>query len=237
MNGAPDRIAALTRDGVAAMFEGSTRVRAPVARRLDRARILGVAAGTLCLNKALPGAAFPVIIRPVDSHAGHALEKIDDAAALASYLEATVQDEYYLTAFEDYSSPDGLFRKQRLAFIGDQVFVSHLAVSEHWMVHYLNASMAERAERRAEEAAFMASFDTGFALRHAAAFDELRTAFGLDYFAIDCGETKDGRLLLFEADVAMIIHAMDSETLYPYKKPAMQKLFAAFQARLAAQAA
>jgi hypothetical protein len=27
----------------------------------------------------------------------------------------------------------------------------------------------------------------------------------------------------------MIIHAMDSETLYPYKRPAMKKLFAAFQ--------
>ncbi len=31
----------------------------------------------------------------------------------------------------------------------------------------------------------------------------------------------------------MIIHAMDSEELYPYKKPAMKKLFAAFQGMLA----
>ena len=40
---------------------------------------------------------------------------------------------------------------------------------------------------------------------------------------------KDGRLLLFEADVALIVHAMDPPDLYPYKVPAMAKLFAAFR--------
>jgi glutathione synthase/RimK-type ligase-like ATP-grasp enzyme len=60
------------------------------------------------------------------------------------------------------------------------------------------------------------------------AFDSLVRTFGLDYFGIDCAETQDGRLVVFEADVAMIVHAMDSAELYPYKKPAMEKLFAAF---------
>jgi uncharacterized Rmd1/YagE family protein len=60
---------------------------------------------------------------------------------------------------------------------------------------------------------------------------------GLDYFAIDAAETPDGRLLLFEADVAMIVHAMDEPDLFPYKGPQMKKLFAAFQALLARRAA
>jgi hypothetical protein len=30
----------------------------------------------------------------------------------------------------------------------------------------------------------------------------------------------------------MIVHAMDSSTLYPYKRPQMEKVFAAFQAML-----
>jgi hypothetical protein len=42
--------------------------------------------------------------------------------------------------------------------------------------------------------------------------------------------------VVFEADVAMIVHAMDSAELYPYKKPAMAKLFAGFISGLSALA-
>ena len=80
----------------------------------------------------------------------------------------------------------------------------------------------------------METFDEGFAARHAAAFADLTATFGLDYFGIDCAETQDGRLVVFEADVAMIVHAMDSAELYPYKKPAMAKLFEGFVAGLQA---
>ena len=38
----------------------------------------------------------------------------------------------------------------------------------------------------------MATFETGFAARHAEAFTALHAAFGLDYFAIDCAEDRDG---------------------------------------------
>jgi hypothetical protein len=82
----------------------------------------------------------------------------------------------------------------------------------------------------------MAGFDTGFAMRHHAAFAELTQTLGLDYYGIDCAETKDGRLLVFETDVAMIVHAMDSAELYPYKKPAMEKLFNGFVTGLAVAA-
>jgi hypothetical protein len=100
------------------------------------------------------------------------------------------------------------------------------------MVHYLNAHMDESEAKRAEEAAMMAGFDDGFARRHAEAFRALCETYPLDYFGIDCAETADGRLLVFEADVAMIVHAMDPEELYPYKQPAMRKLFDAFVACL-----
>ena len=103
------------------------------------------------------------------------------------------------------------------------------------MVHYLNAGMDLDAAKRAEEAAMMATFEQGFAARHAAAFAALHAAFGLDYFAIDCAEDRDGALLLFEADTAMIVHDMDPPDLYLYKPPAMAKLFAAFQALIAAR--
>ena len=42
----------------------------------------------------------------------------------------------------------------------------------------------------------------------------------------------DGRLLLFEADVAMIVHSMDEPDLFPYKGPKMKALFEAFDGLL-----
>ena len=50
---------------------------------------------------------------------------------------------------------------------------------------------------------------------------------GLDYYAIDCAETSDGKLLVFEVDTAMLVHDMDAVELYPYKRPQMRKVFAA----------
>ncbi len=88
--------------------------------------------------------------------------------------------------------------------------------------------MTEHAQRRDEEASWMADFETVTCQRMHAAFAEVQARIGLDYFAIDCAELPDGRLLLFEADVAMIVHALDSTELFPYKKPAMDRLFAAF---------
>ena len=82
----------------------------------------------------------------------------------------------------------------------------------------------------------METFDTDFAVRHARAFEVLCERMGLDYFGIDSAETRDGRLLVFEVDVAMIVHALDSAEVFPYKKPAMKRLFGAFLSMLEARA-
>jgi len=179
---------------------------------------------------------WPIIARPIGSHAGKGLEKLDDAAALGAYLAGHTAQAFFVAAFFDYAGADGLYRKLRVVFFAGRAYVAHMAVSERWMVHYLNADMG-RPQNRAEEAAMMAGFDAGFAARHAEAFAALTDAFGLDYVGIDCAETTDGRLVVFEADVAMIVHAMDSAELYPYKKPQMRKLFEAFEGLLRARAA
>lgn len=232
LNGEALKIAGLTRDGVCALLDDAPGLLAPAAVRVERAALAAVGAGAAPLESVLPGAAFPVIARPIGSHAGTGLAKLDDAAALAAYLEGQADERFYVSPFVDYASDDGLFRKQRIALIGGRPYVCHLAVSAHWMVHYLNAAMLDNAANRAFEARFMETFDQDFAVRHRAAFAALAGRIGLDYFAIDCAETRDGRLLLFEADVAMIVHDMDPPDLFPYKKPQMRKVFDAFQALL-----
>ncbi|MEJ0066922.1 MAG: hypothetical protein WDM85_17160 [Caulobacteraceae bacterium] len=234
LNGAPTRVRRLGRDRAPMRLEGCAGVNAPPTLRIGRQQLVALAA--VPLGEVLPGRAFPIIVRPVDSHAGTGLEKLDDPGAIAGYLERHPGELFYLSPFIDYSGPDGRFRKLRVALVDGAPFIVHMAVSDHWMVHYLNAGMDLDVGKRAEEAAMMATFDQGFAARHAGAFAAVHAAFGLDYLAIDCAEDREGRLLIFEADTAMIVHDMDPPQLYPYKAAAMRKLFAAFQAMIAAQA-
>ena len=223
LNNNPGRIAGLTRDGVCDLVEGVPGLLAPRAHRVDR-HALAAWRG------------FPIIARPIGSHAGAGLSRFEGADEVAAYLVEQAAERFYVSPFIDYAGPDGLFRKQRIALIDGRPFLCHHAVSAHWMVHYMNAAMLDCPENRAEEALTMHNFDQDFAVRHKVAFDALAARIGLDYFAIDCGETKDGRLLLFEADVAMIVHDMDPPDLFPYKKPQMRKVMDAFEAMLRGRA-
>ncbi|PPQ29421.1 ATP-grasp domain-containing protein [Rhodopila globiformis] len=179
-----------------------------------------------------PATGYPCLIRPSGSHAGAGLMRAGTPAELAACLRRSFARDFYLTAYQEYAGPDGLYHKSRIAFIDRRPFLCHMASSQDWMVHYLNAGMTESADRRAAEAYAMANFDLGFARRHEAAFAALHDRLGFDYYAIDCAETHDGRLLVFEADTAAIVHLMDPPNLFPYKPPQMRKVFAAFEAML-----
>ena len=232
LNGDAARIAQLTRDGACALLEGAPDILAPRAVRLSRAQLEDLGQGRLALRSLLPEASFPLIARPVGTHAGGGMVKLDAAEAIADYLATQAADVFYLSPFIDYAGADGLYRKQRIVVIEGRPFVCHMAVSPRWMVHYLNADMLENPVNRLEEARFMAAFDDEFAARHKAAFEALHQRLGLDYFGIDSAELPDGRLLVFEVDVAMIVHDMDPPDLFPYKKPQMRKVFEAFQEML-----
>jgi hypothetical protein len=54
----------------------------------------------------------------------------------------------------------------------------------------------------------------------------------LEYVGIDCGETPNGELLVFEVDSGMTIHSMDPVDIFPYKQPQMRKVFRAFRQML-----
>ena len=86
--------------------------------------------------------------------------------------------------FLDYLNCDGLFAKARVVLIDGKPFACHLASSEHWMVHYLNAQMESNAARRATEAAWMAEVDEGFAKRQSKALKAIEKTVRLDYFEI-----------------------------------------------------
>ncbi|MGZ4953854.1 MAG: ATP-grasp domain-containing protein [Methylobacter sp.] len=228
----PDRIALMSRNEACALLKSAPGVEMPITVRIARQPLKQVAHQALPLTDILADGKFPIIIRPVDSHAGKDLDKIEDADALVIYLQNMPNSEFYVSRFVDYRGQDGLFRKYRIVLIDGKPFVCHLGISEHWMIHYLNAGMSESAEKRAEEERFMIDFDSHFACKHAEAFRAINERVGLDYLGIDCGETADGKLLIFEIDSCMIIHAIDPVDIFPYKQPQMNKVFGAFRQML-----
>lgn len=229
---APAPIARLAREQAWRQFGGLEGVVMGATVRLPRGSLEEIAMGRLAVGAALAGGEFPLIVRPAGSHAGQGLERLAGPAELRDYLLARSEEEFYLSRFVDYRSADGLYRKYRIALIDGRPYACHMAISDHWMIHYLNAGMHESEAKRAEEARFMVRFDEDFARRHRVAFAGLAARAGLEYFAIDCAETPEGKLLVFEADVAMIVHAMDPADLFPYKPVQMRKVFAAFTAML-----
>jgi glutathione synthase/RimK-type ligase-like ATP-grasp enzyme len=228
----PEHIAVLSRDGVCAALEGVAGMLLPRTIRTDRGSLGALAAGDIEVGELLPGDAFPLIVRPLGSHAGTDLDKVVNAAELGAYLDRVGGSEFYLSRFIDYSGADGMFRKYRVVLIAGVPYICHFAISKHWMIHYLNAGMAESLEKRQQEAECMLHFDDEFATRHRAALAAINQRIGLEYVGIDCAETRDGELLIFEIDNAMIVHGMDPVDMYAYKKPIMQKVFTAFRALL-----
>ncbi|MFN3398188.1 MAG: RimK family alpha-L-glutamate ligase, partial [Sulfurimicrobium sp.] len=148
----PGRIANMSRDAACALLKSTPGVLMPATLRIGRVTLQDIGEGGVDISSVLEDGAFPVIVRPVDSHAGQGLAKLDAAADIAIYLQAMPQAEFYIARFIDYRAPDGLFRKYRIVLIEGRPFLCHLAISHHWMIHYLNAGMAESAGKRAEEA-------------------------------------------------------------------------------------
>ncbi|HLZ28954.1 MAG TPA: pyridoxal-dependent decarboxylase, partial [Chloroflexota bacterium] len=191
----PERIAVLTRDGVYGALRDIPGVAMPTNVRTDRDALRAIGDGRVPLATLLPEDDFPLIVRPIGSHAGQGLEKIEAASDIAAYLGRVDAERLYVSPFVDYRGPDGVYRKYRIALIEGRPFVCHYAMSTHWNIAYFNAGMAESAAKRAEEAECMAHFDEQFAVRHAAALRAIDERMGLSYVALDCAETRAGELL------------------------------------------
>lgn len=232
----PDLIGNLDRDKLYRLLAGVPGLEIPATVHATRAQLSDLAEGRIACEDVADELHFPMIARPRGSHAGVGLAKLDDAPALVAYLAEREEQDFFVARFVDYASPDGLYRKYRLAMVDGKAYACHMAIADRWDIWYLNAYMAFSEEKRAEEAVFMLDFDHGFAARHKNALDEMSRRVGLDYFIVDCAENEKRELLVFEADNTAVVHNMDSPVVFPYKPPQMRKIFAAFTAMLSRHA-
>ena len=228
----PELVCNLDRDKLHQLLRGIEGLVIPATVAVTRAQLADVARSGLSFADIAAELELPVIVRPRGSHAGVGLAKLDDRAAIDRYLAERNEQEFFVSRFVNYASEDGLFRKYRAVFVDGRPYACHMAIADRWDIWYLNAGMSDNAAKRLEEETFMRTFDFGFARRHQSALAALADRIGLDYFTIDCAETKDGSLLIFEADNTAVVHNMDPPSVFPYKAPHMRKIFDAFAAML-----
>jgi hypothetical protein len=224
----PQLVCNLDRDKLHRLLDGIDGLEIPATTGVAREQLSLLSRSAIAPARIAAELAFPIIVRPRGSHAGVGLAKLDDRAAVGRYLEQRQEQEFFISRFVDYSGEDGLFRKYRVVFVDGHPYACHMAIAERWDIWYLNAGMSDSAAKRLEEETFMCTFDIGFARRHATALTGMVDRIGLDYFTVDCAETKSGSLLIFEADNTAVVHNMDSPNVFPYKPPQMRKIFDAF---------
>ena len=214
------RIASAARDSAARLLQGLPGAIVPTQRLLPRDAVL---AETID---------FPIIIRPRQSHAGNALSRIADTAALATYLANHADAEFYLAPFVDYRNADGLWRKYRVIFVDGQPWPFHMAAHDDWAVWYYNAGMDRDPAKQAEERRFLNDFTSVFPPSAIAALRDIAQRVGLDYFGLDCGLLDDGRIVVFEVETGMIVHDRDEGAAYAYKTAPARRILRAAEAML-----
>ena len=177
----------------------------------------------------LEGFDGPVLLRPLGSHGGEGLRRLDGVEALPDLGGAS----HYVTAFHDFRSADGLYRKYRMFFVEGRPYPYHLAVSDQWMVHHHSAGMEGRPDRIAEEARFLEDPEAAIGARAMAAVAAIGERIGLDFCGLDFSVLPDGQVLVFEANAAMLVHPEAPEGPFAHKNPHVERILDAFHRLLA----
>jgi tetratricopeptide (TPR) repeat protein len=188
------------RDNAQRLFAGIPGLITPTAEATTPAELAGLSVSA------------PVLVRPPGDHGGENLVRLASAAERDAYLATTPEDHLLLTPFHDFRSPDGAWRKYRLIFVDRQVYPFHLAIGEHWLLHYWRAEMARSPWKLEEEARFLDDWKSVFGPKAAAAIEAVARRLDLDYGGADCALTAEGDLLLFEANATVLLHLDEPPT-------------------------
>jgi tetratricopeptide (TPR) repeat protein len=154
------------------------------------------------LETAVASMRWPLLVRSVGFQLGEHFVKVDNLEGLRAELPALPGSRLLVMEFIDTRIADGKFRKYRAMMVNGKVYPLHVAVSDHWKVHYFSAQM-DRPEYRAEDEAFLRDMPGVVGPARMQALRDIQEKLGLDYAGIDFGLHPNGELVLFEANAMM----------------------------------
>jgi glutathione synthase/RimK-type ligase-like ATP-grasp enzyme len=227
---------AVLRTGRAANVErlrGLPHVIVPRAVTVPRAVLASAAAPTAV---AANGFSFPFLVRTPGFHTGRHFVRVENPAELVSAVAQFPGDDVCLIDQLDARDADGFYRKLRVMIIDGKIYPLHLAISRHWKIHYFKADMADSAENRRVDQAFLNDMPRFIGARGMAALERINATLDLDYGGIDFAVNADGDILFFEANATMVMVPLASDPKWDYRRPAFDAVFAAIRAMLLARA-
>ncbi len=183
------------------------------------------------------GVSFPLLLRSPGFHTGHHFTMVDSANELPAAAASLPGDELLVIEYLDARGRDGQARKYRAMIVDGQIYPMHLAVSPRWKVHYFTADMAERADHRAEDAAFLGDMARVIGDKAVAALRSIAQRLGLDYGGIDFGLSPAGDVLLFEANATMVVNPPDPDERWSYRRQAVDRILDAARTMILRRAA
>ncbi|HEY1610469.1 MAG TPA: hypothetical protein VGG24_14475 [Paraburkholderia sp.] len=221
----PSAVAATQRHRLPAMLAGIDDALTAPCIRLDE-----VPGSREALASRLADAAIgaPLLMRPLSTHGGEGVQLHASVDTLWSALEVHAA-ACYLTQFFDYRSADGYYRKCRVMFIDGRPYPYHLAISPHWMVHYVTADMTSASWKLDEERRFLDDMGAALGERALRAVEAIGRRLALDYAGIDFTVLEDGRVLVFEANATMLVHREARDGVLAHKNAYVQRILDAFE--------
>lgn len=170
------------------------------------------------------GFEFPLLVRAPGFHGGLHFRRVEDPEALAPTVSELPGQEVTVMQYLDARGCDGKTRKYRVMFINGRMYPLHVAVSSHWKIHFFTAEMADSAENRAEDEAFLQNMPEVVGPRAMRALQQIQSVLGLDYGGIDFGLNQKGEVLLFEANATMVVNPPDPDERWAYRLAAWRRI-------------
>ena len=225
----PSRVAKTGRIANAERLRGVPGVVTPRISAVPRGALTGDDGAALIMRQ---GFRFPLLLRSPGFHTGHNFVMVESAEDLAAAAAGLPGDELLAIEYLDARGRDGSARKYRVMLIDGEVYPLHLAVSRRWKVHYFTADMADCADHRAEDAAFLDNMMRVLGDKAIAALRSIGRRLGLDYGGIDFGLSPTGDVLLFEANATMVVTPPAADERWSYRRDAATKILDATKAMI-----
>jgi hypothetical protein len=162
------------------------------------------------------GFVFPAILRRTGTHNGEVVGIVDDLDGLEPIF-GDRKHEYNLIEFVDVRRDDGLYRKTRFFFVGDQVITRQHIVSDDWSVHGKSSRrvMSSREDLLVESRAMLIDGFEALPDHVRTAVHAIRERMGLEYLGLDCCIRENGEIVVFECNATMNFNPF-------FRNPAMQ---------------
>ncbi len=230
----PEAVLATTRETNARRMAGLPGVVAPRTERLSRQDLADDDAPA---RLAAAGWDFPLLLRSPGFHTGQHFVRVETAEGLSDAVGRLPGEGLLAIQPLNAAGADGLARKYRVMMIDGELYPLHMAAAADWKVHYFTSAMAERPDLRAEEAAFLADMTKAIGPRATAALQAIQGRLRLDYAGVDFGLSRDGDLLVFEANATMTITPPELDPIWNYRRAPIGRALAAARSMLLNRAA